>query len=326
MPAISPAPGAASAALSPCTCAGRAAPPPGRACRGRAASRRSRGSSLPRADVVWRAPPRRRQKDLRKTRVQVVDQRAHRGGVGLEVVGAGLRLEARTGMVVLLRRGHGGPPCRDCASGELTRAASPSRAQQVANRATRARLAGCLLPPARCRPHADGLRACDGARPSGGAGWIPPDPARGTDHASRPEAAPTPASTARRWRRSPAARCRSLDDAGARLVRAACPGAATACCAARRSAAPPARPGVAALVPPPPPAGGRHLCSPGSPRAPPRGVIDEAARSAEMREIALVTLLRSVHGFACWAIDSPHPAARGGLPSVRRRATATPTR
>lgn len=42
--------------------------------------------------------------------------------------------------------------------------------------------------------------------------------------------------------------------------------------------------------------------------------IDEAAALGEFRELALVTLLRSVHGFACWAIDSRIPLREAAFP------------
>lgn len=42
--------------------------------------------------------------------------------------------------------------------------------------------------------------------------------------------------------------------------------------------------------------------------------IAEHAALAEFREIALVTLLRSVHGFACWAIDSRIPLREAAFP------------
>ncbi|MBX3607282.1 MAG: AraC family transcriptional regulator [Piscinibacter sp.] len=42
--------------------------------------------------------------------------------------------------------------------------------------------------------------------------------------------------------------------------------------------------------------------------------IAEAVPLGEFREIALVTLLRSVHGFACWAIDSRIPLREAAFP------------
>ena len=42
--------------------------------------------------------------------------------------------------------------------------------------------------------------------------------------------------------------------------------------------------------------------------------IDEARALGGYREIALVTLLRSVHGFACWAIDSRIPLREAAFP------------
>ncbi len=42
--------------------------------------------------------------------------------------------------------------------------------------------------------------------------------------------------------------------------------------------------------------------------------IDERVPLGEYRELALVTLLRSVHGFACWAIDSRIPLREAAFP------------
>ena len=64
---------------------------------------RSRGSSLPRATWLARAASPPPAAALRELRVQVVDQRAHGGGVGLEVGGAGVELGLQGGHVVFSR-------------------------------------------------------------------------------------------------------------------------------------------------------------------------------------------------------------------------------
>ena len=47
--------------------------------------------------------------------------------------------------------------------------------------------------------------------------------------------------------------------------------------------------------------------------------IAEARELGEMREFCLVTLLRYVHGFACWAVDSRIPLSSVRFRSQRRR-------
>ena len=142
--------------------------------------------------------------------------------------------------------------------------------------------------------------------------------ARGTNHARCDRRAPTRASPPRRWRRSRAGDA-AARRRGAWLVRAACPGAATACRAARRS---------------PLPQRLASRCNAGAAttasvtedivlhldrrRCAARLWIEERRDLGEMREICCATLLR-------YASASPagdrlaHPAARGALPFAALR-------
>jgi AraC-like DNA-binding protein len=42
--------------------------------------------------------------------------------------------------------------------------------------------------------------------------------------------------------------------------------------------------------------------------------VEEHRRLGELRELCLVTMLRYVHGYACWAVDSRIPLLRGAFP------------
>ena len=56
-------------------------------------------------------------------------------------------------------------------------------------------------------------------------------------------------------------------------------------------------------------------------------VVEERRAFGELREFCLVTILRYVHGYACWAVDSRIPAFRGSFfpfeaPVARERVPA----